>query len=478
MPGSPAGVVAGSAGELAAPSGFDSASLGSGPKTAAHDGGRRATSGGDQVRKAAASGNSGVPEQTPDVERQLNSGCGPVKVGALTYDVSSGEQVVSALGAKGIANVDPRQVQDALAAFINQHGGLSCHPVTPAYWTIPVTSNDSYANWDQAMCSAWTEDAHVVAAVANYNAAADVLPGCMQRAGTPLIRTSVGNQALAEDFNPNPVLIEPNWLSTDRAYRALVDQLAAHGFFTAGSRVGLLRYDTPTAKRVAEQVVRPQLARFGISVQQEFAFTNASKTSDVSQQSAEAQSAVLRFKSAGIDRVLIMDAYGGVAFAFMPAASAAGYQPQYGVTTDSQPVSIASNAPADQASRAVGIGWNGAWDVPFSQSPLRGRAAANTCLSIMAKAGVDLSTSANRGAVSIFCDDWLLLKAAADAAHGVDRQSILRGVNLLGASFTPASTFNTVLARGRHDGVAAVRWISYRRECSCFQYQGTNRRVA
>ena len=75
--------------------------------------------------------------------------------------------VALALVATATADVGNLQTDaNATIRYINKHGGLYGHVLSPVYYGIQLTSTQPYSTTMAAICSSWTQDHHVAAGIA------------------------------------------------------------------------------------------------------------------------------------------------------------------------------------------------------------------------------------------------------------------------------------------------------------------------
>jgi hypothetical protein len=70
------------------------------------------------------------------------------------------------------------------------------------------------------------------------------------------------------------------------------------------------------------------------------------------------------------------------------------------------------------------------------------------------------------------CDGYFLLKATVDHAGRADLAALRAGLEALGGTFAPATTWAAYFGPNRHDGVQTWRPLSYQTGCTCFVYSG------
>jgi hypothetical protein len=401
----------------------------------------------------------------------------PVEVG-VTVLVSSQDGAARA-GFGEFQTGDSHNQVAAVVKYINAHGGLAGRPVTPVIFEIDGTTTQNYDTLYQSMCDSWTQDHKVVAGIYFRPLSSMVLPACMQNRGAGLVAVGMGNVSAA-DLARWPLFSTPIWPSMERSYRILVERAAAQGYLRSGAKVGLLRFDTPGMERVAEQQIKPALAKLGSKVDEEMAFTMPENTADLSGITSQMSNAVLRFSTRGINEIIVQDFAALIGILFPQAAASGGYKPAHGyaLTSDSLPSYSAQNAPEGQFDGAVGVGWSPSQsgvDVSGQHNPVRNSPAAQRCLTAMKAGGEDMSRDTVRQNAFVYCDLFFLLKDAIDRGGAATAAGYLAGLDALGTGFAPALTFSTRFARGKHDGPAAVRDLFYDGACECFRYRGGDR---
>jgi hypothetical protein len=398
----------------------------------------------------------------------------PIEIGALAYKNVAG--FAGQLGTEGLDLGDNKAQIRAVVKYMNAHGGLLGRPIVPVIYEFDSTTTRSYAAIDQEQCSLWTEDHQVFAAVVPSGGdATHIVPQCLNKRGVPMFALSTGNYALKEHFVRWPLLIEPTYLSMERAYRTLIRRLHANKYFAKGAKVGLLRFGQPHWKRVADQVVKPELAKVGVKLTDEFVFSVPQSTPEFANVATQAQSAQLRFLSKGIDHVIIMDVAALIAGQFPVSAESNGYRPRYALTTDSNPNLTAENAPAAQLKGAIGIGWRITDDAEYVRDPTRNGAGAKRCKEMLQAGGQKLD---ERLFGMNYCDLLLPIQAAVAKGGTLAPGSFTNSLHTLGAGYVPATTFATRFSSSKHDAPSFVRDVAFVESCTCFRFRGGNQPVA
>jgi ABC-type branched-subunit amino acid transport system substrate-binding protein len=376
---------------------------------------------------------------------------GPIKIGVEYQEIVQGCTEIA------VVCPDTREFADAVIADLNKRGGIRGRRVQHVYFGYGDGTN--FVGEEQASCTLFTEDHDVVAVVGKSFGHTDSFLSCLGQAGVPYIESGV-MQHDAEDLRRFPLYFNPANIRLDRAGVLMVDGLAAQGFFVKGARVGLLTFDGAAYDR-ANEALAAALARHGVQLVE-----TAKIGHDISVQATEAQQAVLRLKLARADRVLVR--YVNFQF-FAHAAEGQGYRPAYGLASDIFPDDTQQTSPPDQFHGAKGVGWWPATDVRDPGDPAQlGRTAR--CLKIVREAGVPTPEGNALRIAQITCETiWLVEEAAARSA-GLDGEQLRVGIEALGNSFVPASTFASRLGPGRHDGAGGLRYFAFDEGCSCFRY--------
>lgn len=422
------------------------------------------TSGGQDGARPAAPGARGIDDDQ-------------VLVG-LTYTEDSAA-ANAALGAGGLTGGDQKRNYEALLRYFNDRGGAHGREIVPVYHRYEATSNQPYAQQEQAACATFTEDQPVFVSLAGgLQALSDgTFNACMHAAGTPILAASALSDQNDSSFQRWPHFVQAPTLSLDAIARLWPAGLDESGYFEprtpAGeTRIGLLTYDTETMRTTAERSLKPALAELGHGFEDERYVRQPSSFSDVSDMSAEVQSAVLAFRTAGIEHVMIQDAGNALlTLLFMNGAESQGYRPRYGLTTNNGGQLLVGAVPEAQYDDARLVGWHPSIDVPpsrFDEPMGRGR---ELCDAIYADAGITFSDGNAQLVAYGQCDEFRVLLAAVEAGSGPLAQDTFTGDFLsVGTSFETAVVGPTRFAPDRRYGVARYRLAEFSGDCSCFTY--------
>lgn len=385
-----------------------------------------------------------------------------VRLGFFISDDASA--VYKALGINGASHTrdESRAIWQAVIDQVNSRGGLGGRLIVPSYYFITSDSGTN-ASRSAAACAQFTEDEKVFAVV--LDGASDLsMAACLARHRTPAI--DVGQTSYPYDDADlrrlAPYLYVPGRLSMSR-FASYVDTLAAGGFFSAGSKVGLLRFDLPDQLRTKQDVIVPALKRHGLGLATDFAFTPVEGTGDLPRAANEADAAVLQMRAKGVDRVLFLGSGLSLPFVFPTVAESQGYRPRYGITTDDGPEFMATNAPAAQLSGAMAVGWEPQYDVAESDVVFSGNALWRQCVQVVRKAG--FSARDGRRCTAIY-----FLEQSLHGAKQLSPGGLRDGASRLGSRNYSTQNYRTFFRPERYDGVSAVRLLRFDAACTCFRY--------
>jgi ABC-type branched-subunit amino acid transport system substrate-binding protein len=396
----------------------------------------------------------------------------PVEVGFVVCP--SCADALGSVGGNGSQNAGSEETNyRLLVKELNARGGLAGHPVRPVFYDMdPYTAQPQM---EQRYCSAFTEDAHVVAVVST-NGAGETLRACSKAAGALLIAPYLSNSD-GDTYRRYPGFFEMNGLGLDRVAANLASQLESSGYFTttgaAKPTVGVLSVDLPTFRRAVEKVLKPRLARLGHPV---VAVAYTQYWADHPGDASAVSSSVLRFRQSGVDHLILLSSDGSSALFFLNAASAQQYFPRYAFTSQDVVQALLDGGflqnPKSTLAGALGVGWLPEFDVHAGSRALR-RASSAACLQGLKKTGQQYASSAARFHAEGECDGVRFLELAAKSGGGATYAALIAGArSLVGTRLSSAQSFGTALRPGRGDGAAVVRPFAFDAACTCFDYSG------
>ena len=352
---------------------------------------------------------------------------------------------------------DFKRVWSVVIAAINSAGGVLGRHLQPVFLGPNPTQEE--------ICTYFTEEEEVFA-VTGYGT--DAGP-CLDDAGVLTITHS--HLAHPDYYRNAPRSLVPLGISQARAAQLYIDGLHQQGFFDGRRTIGLIRWDTPDIEEAATNVVRPALARYGLKIEEEVVLSWPEQDHETPATAmAQGRAGVQTFKDAGIDRVLTLDHGSYILPEFTDYAQSQGYHPRYGVDSLN---GGEWDTDRRQLKGAVGVGWMPWIDLEPEDAYRYGSEGARRCKDLLEAAGEgEQMDTYNEGVwSSSICDAALLLKAAVEAGGpSITMDSAVAGAESLRTSFHGANTLLTRFAPGRHEGVAAIRFIKWFISCQCFRY--------
>lgn len=387
------------------------------------------------------------------------SATGPIKIGI--HDDNPGA-AFGQFGVQGGPSSDQGRWVRLVIDWINKNGGMGGRPVELVHH-ITESLNGSFDQQAERACTFFTEDNDVVAVISGARVPSLNLLDCLARHDTPLVWSYqfMADRATFDKYRD--YLYMPAMVNADRL-GVWIDAMVAERFF-AGGTIGLVRYDTPIHQYVTEKVLKPRLAAHGLKVTEEAAFRGASGASSAADLSAQANNAVLRFQTRGVNRVILVPTSAVMPLLFFAAAEAQSFRPKYTMTSYDVPSFQDANARPQQLSGSKVFGWTPAGDVDWEQQPKPLSASAQRCVDITAGA-----TPTGNGSVRRYCDGLFFLKAIFDRGADTTTAGIRAGVESLGSTYESAWTFGTSFSPARRDAASIGRVVSYDDGCQCYRY--------
>ena len=404
-------------------------------------------------------------------------GKAPLLIGAAyERNANTGD---SSLGASNNDPGDFKADYTALIKYINAHGGIAGHPLTPVWYEFDVTSSESVSTQEQRACDTWTHDHHVFAILIGQS---DLMKTCAKNAG--IVQISVeASSTDSTGFARYPALVEITTVGLDRIGPATVSGLQRMHYFDGvkSRQLGIVTWDEPQFKHGVEHGYLPALGHLGLSIANPHrAYLHVpDNAADVAATSNDARAAALRFAQDGVTHVMILDGHAGIAtggvvhLEFMLNAEALHYRPRYGLNGTAAYSAGAGTYPKAQQHGAVGISWSPSDDPDASPDTHAGYyMAQKRCLTIFRDAGI-VATNPNAEA-NLYgtCDELFFMQLVASRVSGsLTTSSFIGSVARLGSLFPPADTFATSFA-GRRDGASEGRDIEFVDSCTCYRYVG------
>jgi hypothetical protein len=376
-----------------------------------------------------------------------SQGVAPVEVG-IAY-AENAKQFGDALG--GAVDLGDGKAQNqALIDYVNKHGGLAGHPIKPVYYAVDLARADPWSTFVQEACALWTEDHHVIAASFPVNIDIGQLAACLGKHGAVLDASSLRLRSQS-DYKAYPLLIEPWMITAERLAPLYVKGLQQQGYFSGKPTIGLLSYDYPQSRRFAKAIA-DALHTIGQSIKITFEAQYADSTSGLGNTVAQVQSAVLKFRAAGVDHVMSAAIPGGIGVAFQPTAQSQDYHPRYGLTS----YDAIADENSDQATNALAVGW---WLHDTDQAHEIANPTTRLCRKIFATNG-SAATRSQELLAFAYCDFLLFLQhssAALDPATPVTGVALAGVLNRTGPTFASSRSLATALSATQRDGASGLR---------------------
>jgi hypothetical protein len=314
----------------------------------------------------------------------------------------------------------------------------------------------------QAACSRFTEDTRVDAAI-SYLPNMQLFEQCLAQRKVFVVRSYYGGRSDKAIAALGTSVRQPGGMSIENGSVALIDELGRRDYWK-GRKVGwFLPDDADHAGLESSAKVKAALARYGVSG----VTTSRYSPTDVQAGARAGQSAVLRFASAGIDRV-ILTGLGSTTY-FMQAASSQNYVPGYAINTDVDPSATPLGVTDEKQLKAIaGVGWQPATDIGLGQVGTRS-AGQKECVAAMTKGGQSTASDAAATVAMLICDGFFFLDYAADRAGGsvvasdVD-STVRRAFNQYASPATQKVDLRNL------DSASAVQLFRYDDQSNIFRY--------
>lgn len=388
-----------------------------------------------------------------------------IKIGFIV--VSNNDKLLSGYGVKGGAIGDTKDQVNAVVNDVNSRGGILNRKIDPVIrvWDAQGDANAQFASF----CAAFTQDEKVFAVLSPWNAVPSFAP-CLAKAGTLYIIDALEQEDLQTFGQLKPYMVT-GLLSSARGAIALAYGLHQQGFFAPGTKLGIIRTNTPTGERVSNQYFKPTLAALGVPPAIDEKTVSSTSAPGVAQ----------TFDEKGINRVAFITARGGPPLFFMNGANGRGYRPLYGLASPDGPAFLSTAAPYTQLIGAMGAGWAPGFDVYDAQG---GPFTANEqrCLDVHKKQGTDYGSRNDAGAVAmLWCDVmWLFEENAISAGTNLNAANWTAALAKSGKSHQTPVTFGTDFSPGIFDGSYLYRPLAFddTPTCKCFRYTAPPQVVA
>lgn len=377
---------------------------------------------------------------------------------------SQRNQTAIALGAAGAAgSYDFRDVMNAVVAYANDHGRFAGRQLKPIYFDY-ASASDAQTGDGQA-CARWTQDNKVFALLGGTSQ----LNACAEKASAVAIRAGSGTSVTYAKF---PHLVDPLAIRLDRLASVTVNGLAKARYFTG--KLGLVTWDHPDYRYAMTQGYFPALKRLGVVPSDTVYISPPQSPGALPDMAAAVASFVTKFRSQGIDHVIIQDGPAGFCvngcqtLVWMNQAKSQQWYPRYGQNFANAPGS--SVMPSDQMDHALAV--DSSDYTPAHDEGWRPNATRTRCFEIQREAGLPVQNDIDRAFATQVCDYVFFLQQVINKLTSLTADAFVEQVAALGTSFPTSSVYGSKFAPGRRDGGHLVRTSEYFDSCKCLKYLG------
>jgi len=356
-----------------------------------------------------------------------------------------------------------------IASEINRTGGIAGRRMVPVVRPFEALT-DSQAT-EEKLCKAFTQDDQVFAVVL-VGQFQSTVRSCYQQARTLMLDTTAFplDQTSFEQYAP--YLWQPSYPEYGELNRAMVRDLADSGFFKK-STLGVVGIDNDQNRRVYDQQIRPALKQAGADPEG-VRWIDGSNSSTL--QTGQDQ-AVLAFKEAGVDRLLVVGGSRLASF-MMSTAQKQDWYPRFALSTWDSPDFGIRNYP-ESMKGAAGVSLLPGFDVDDKEYEFPAPGAERACVKVLERSGDSFATRANARQQLLYCDASFLLRDAFKGSDGpVNAEAFQTGVERLGTGFRSAAVYESGFEKGRFTGNIGFRRMVYDPACTCMRLEGDTRTFA
>ena len=353
-----------------------------------------------------------------------------------------------------------------IAAEVNRTGGIAGRRMVPVIRPFEALT-DSQAS-EEKLCKAFTQDDQVFAVVlvGQFQSTAR---SCYAQAETLMLDTTAFplDQESFEQYEP--YLWQPSYPEYGELNAAMVKDLGASGFFK-GATLGVIGIDNDQNRRVYDEQIGPALTDVDAEPE-DVRWIDGSSSSSL--QSGQDQ-AVLAFKDAGVDRLLVVGGSRLASF-MMATAQKQDWYPRFALSTWDSPDFGIRNYPESMRG-AAGVSLVPGFDVADEEYEFPAVGGEEDCVEVLERSGDTFETRANVRQQLLYCDAAFLLRDAFEGSDGpVNAVEFQAGVEELGDDFVSASGYASGFAPGRFTGATGFRRMVYDPDCNCMRLDGGTR---
>ena len=390
----------------------------------------------------------------------------PLTIG-MVYTTNQA-QIAADFGASS-TGATSQSIAQALVKGINATGGLAGRRlIAISYGQNPEAT--SYASDASAACAKFTQDNHVPVVLDFAFGAMGGFEQCLQQAGVEDITIQYETDRISAERST--LVVNTALMNMDRNYAAVLTRLTATGYLSATNQLGVLIEGCASNLAAYRNTVVPVARQLGLKAPKESVVDCVGGYSGIGGAASQISNAVLAFRTAHVDRVMMMSANEEVALLlFANNAESQGYRPGYALSSNAQAALIQGNLPPGQQPQLRGVGILPGNDVSAPPGPPT--AAEARCTKLAALGDVRPSSWGDTALIYGQCAPFLLLETALKATGGVSTPALLtNAINGVGSSFVdPGIVADAArLSSTKHDAPDSVRLFSYIAACSCLRY--------
>lgn len=374
----------------------------------------------------------------------------------------------AALGAAGANAGDQRDYYDAVIDDVNSRGGVLGRKLVPIYHEY--RSGEPIDPQHEAACQRWTKDNKVFAILFRGR----ILQECAQKAGALI---TSGDGEAGPTFERVPNLVDPGAVRLERLGQATVSGLHREKYFDKTpdwptGKIGVITWQDPSYEYGVKQGYLPALQKLGLKSDMERYVVVSQQVGSAADSSSAVSSAVLAFRTAGIDHVLIQDGaagvfgLGGLTLLFLNNAKSQNYFPRYGFNANNVPGF--SIYPQDQQRGMLAVDFSDY--MPSQDEGIPPNPARERCHQVLKKGGVTPSDQVTYATAAGACDGVWFVETLLKKASRPTLQGVLQAAGSLGTSYQSPLVYGTLLDGSRRDGGHLARNARYDEGCSCMRF--------
>jgi hypothetical protein len=375
----------------------------------------------------------------------------------------------SSLGADSNAG-DQRDYYNAVIDDVNSRGGVAGRKMVPIYHEYKTASSEPFDAQSEQACNRWTKDNKVFAIAFRGR----VLQECARKAGALML---AGDGEAGPTYASLPNLVDPDGIRLERLGAATVLGLNRDRYFQPTpewptGNIGVITWQDRSFEYGVREGYVPALASLRLEPTETAYIAVPQNVGAIADASAAVSNAVLRFRSQGVDHVLIQDGpagvfgLGGLTLLFLNNAKSQNYFPRYGFNANNVPGFEVY--PADQQHGMLAVDFSDY--EPEKDAGIAPNAARERCFAIMKKRGVATSEKATAVTAAAACDEVWFLETLLRKAPEPTLQGALQAAAGLGTSYRSPYVYGTRFGPNRRDGAELARNARFDDACACMRF--------